>query len=259
MNKKAILNGLELSYTDLGVGHPVVLMHGWGCTRETVLSIERLLTPGFRVLNLDMPGSGASAEPESPWGVDDYNAMLEALVEHEHLDNPILIGHSNGGRVAIRYAARHTVRKLILIDAAGIKPRRSLSYYWKVYSYKTVKHLARLLMGREQGERWLDRYRSRVGSSDYNTSTPVMRATMSRLVNTDLRHLLPDIACPTLLIWGANDTATPLRDAQLMERLIPDAGLVTFAGCGDYSFLDNPVQFAAVLNSFLDSDKTIQS
>ena len=86
-----------------------------------------------------------------------------------------------------------------------------------------------------------------------------MRATMSRLVNTDLRPVMPDISCPTLLIWGSNDTATPLSDAKQMEKLIPDAGLVAFPGCGHYSFLDNPVQFAAVLNSFLDKDKTIQS
>lgn len=80
-----------------------------------------------------------------------------------------------------------------------------------------------------------------------------MRAIMSRVVNEDLTHELPKIAAPTLLIWGENDTATPLSDAKKMEKLIPNAGLVSFAGCGHYSFLDNPVQFAAVLTSFLKS------
>lgn len=85
-----------------------------------------------------------------------------------------------------------------------------------------------------------------------------MRQIMSRVVNEDLCHLMPKIACPTLLIWGALDTATPVSDARKMERLIPDAGLVVFEGVGHYSFLDNPYQFAAVVNSFLEKDKRKQ-
>lgn len=80
-----------------------------------------------------------------------------------------------------------------------------------------------------------------------------MRAILSRVVNEDLRSVMPGISAPTLLVWGENDTATPMRDARIMERLIPGAGLVSFPGCGHYSFLDNPVQFAAVLRSFLKS------
>ena len=78
-----------------------------------------------------------------------------------------------------------------------------------------------------------------------------MRAILSKVVNEDLKYCMPKITAPTLLIWGENDTATPLRDAQIMEKLIPDVGLVSFPGCGHYSFLDNPFQFAAVLRSFI--------
>ncbi|MDE7025256.1 MAG: alpha/beta hydrolase, partial [Paramuribaculum sp.] len=85
------------------------------------------------------------------------------------------------------------------------------------------------------------------------SASPMMRSILSKCVNEDLKHVMPAIKAPTLLIWGENDTATPLRDAKIMERLIPDAGLVSFPGCGHYSFLDNPVQFAAVLRSFLTS------
>lgn len=76
---------------------------------------------------------------------------------------------------------------------------------------------------------------------------------MSRVVNRDLTDRLPLIKAPTLLIWGENDTATPVADARKMARLIPDAGLVSFADCGHYSFLDNPGRFRAVLSSFLNS------
>jgi len=255
MNKKSHIAGLELSYTITGEGRDVILMHGWGCTHQTVLSVEQAVLPGFRVFNLDLPGCGDSSEPSNVWGVEDYDKMLEELVEFEHIQTPILIGHSNGGRVAIQYASHHPVHKLVLIDAAGIKPHRSMSYYVKVYSYKALKHGAWALLGHEQGDNWLEKYRKRAGSADYNASSPKMRAIMSRLVNTDLKGIMPQIACPTLLIWGENDTATPLSDAKTMERLIPDAGLVSFAGCGHYSFLDNPGQFAAVMRSFLDKDR----
>jgi len=83
----------------------------------------------------------------------------------------------------------------------------------------------------------------------------MMRRILSRVVNEDLTDRLALIKAPTLLVWGENDTATPIADARKMERLIPGAGLVSFAGCGHYSFLDNPGQFAAVLRSFLDSLK----
>ena len=77
---------------------------------------------------------------------------------------------------------------------------------------------------------------------------------MSICVNEDLKHVMPSIKAPTLLIWGEKDTATPLKDAKTMERLIPDAGLVSFEEAGHYSFLDNPGQFRAVIQSFLLKD-----
>ena len=79
----------------------------------------------------------------------------------------------------------------------------------------------------------------------------MMRAILSRVVNEDLKHLMPAIKCPTLLIWGEKDTATPIGDAKIMEKLIPDAGLVSFPNAGHYSFLDNAFQYQAVLRSFM--------
>lgn len=107
-----------------------------------------------------------------------------------------------------------------------------------------------LIYGKNAQKR-IDQIREKRGSSDYNNASEMMRRTLSKIVNEDLKSVMPSIKAPTLLIWGENDTATPLRDAKIMERLIPDAGLVSFSGCGHYSFLDNPYQFAAVLRSFL--------
>ena len=253
MKKKENIQGVDFAYSVEGEGLPVILMHGWGCNRTTVASIEKQLVGQFKVYNVDFPGFGESTEPGEVWGVDDYTRLIEEMVRREGIVNPILIGHSFGGRVGILYASRNPVNKLILVDAAGIKPRRTVKYYFKVYSYKVYKHLLWAVCGRERGEKILNRYRSRVGSSDYTQASPRMRAIMSRVVNEDLKHCLPAIKCPTLMIWGENDTATPLSDAKIMERMIPGSGLVSFPGCGHYSFLDNPVQFAAVLRSFVNS------
>ena len=143
------------------------------------------------------------------------------------------------------------VDRLILVDAAGIKPRRTFTYYRKVYTFKAMKWLMYLALGKKEAERRLDARRAKAGSSDYAQASPMMRRILSKVVNEDLTSELPKIKAPTLLVWGTADTATPVADAHKMEALIPDAGLVAFDGCGHYSFLDNPAGFKAVLKSFL--------
>lgn len=242
-----------MHYTVAGHGPAIVLMHGWGCNTTTLASIERVATDTNTVYNIDFPGFGKSEEPHEAWSIYDYTDMLRDFILALNIDTPSLLGHSFGGRVAIIYASRYPVDKVILVDSAGVKPKRSLKYYFKVYLFKLMKYIAPLLMGRARADEYIQSQRAKRGSSDYSNSTPMMRAIMSKVVNEDLTHLMPSITAPTLLIWGENDTATPIGDAHVMERLIPDAGLVTFPGCGHYSFLDNPVQFAAVLRSFLGS------
>lgn len=257
MDKETRLEGLKLHYTDSEKGDKtIVLMHGWGCNHTTVASIEAVaLSCGYRVINVDFPGFGESEEPADVWSVEQYTRQIEALVRELGIVRPTLLGHSFGGRVGILYSSRNPVDKLILVDAAGIKPKRSLNYYRKVYTFKAMKRLMYLIYGRDEAERRLDARRAKAGSSDYASATPMMRRILSKVVNEDLTDRLELIKAPTLLIWGENDTATPLSDAQKMEKLIPDAGLVSFPGCGHYSFLDNPGQFAAVLRSFLGSGR----
>lgn len=251
MEKNITINGLNFHYTVQGSGSPIVLMHGWGCNLTTLASIEKVAAESHTVYNVDFPGFGESEEPHEVWGVELYTQLIEKFIEAEGIENPILLGHSFGGRVGILYSSRNKVKKLILVDAAGVKPRRSLKYYFKVYTYKLGKKLMPLIYGKKGAQERIEQMRAKRGSSDYNNASPMMRAILSKVVNEDLKHCMPKISAPTLLIWGENDTATPLRDAQIMEKLIPDAGLVSFPGCGHYSFLDNPIQFAAVLRSFI--------
>ena len=258
MDRYAEINGVHLHYTDTEEKDKpaLVIMHGWGCDTTTVASIENTLKDKRRIINIDLPGHGKSSEPPllpdgKPWGVYEYADTVEKLLEQLELRQPALLGHSYGGRLAIIIGSRKPVEKIVLVDAAGIKPRRPLKYYWKVYSFKTLKKLLPLILGKKKAEKIIEKRRNKSGSADYRQASPTMRMVMSRSVNQDLRHHMPDIKAPTLLIWGENDTATPLSDARTMEKLIPDAGLVSFRGAGHYSFLDNPQQFKAVVRSFL--------
>lgn len=257
MEKRIEIDGVSLNYSDTGKsdGLPVILMHGWGCNLTTVKSIASILEPGMRVLSIDLPGHGKSQEPPEIWGVEQYTSLIENFIRLLGLKDVTLIGHSFGGRIGILLSSRNDyVRKLVLVDAAGVKPRRSLGYYLKIYTFKTLKHTLPLIFGRERGGKMLDAYRGKSGSADYRNASPVMRGILSRCVNEDLKHVMPSIKAPTLLIWGADDTATPISDAKVMERLIPDAGLVSFEGCGHYSFLDNPGGFRAVMREFFKNE-----
>ncbi len=245
--------GSRMTYSVSGAGAPLVLMHGWGCDSSTVASIAAVASESHKVYNIDFPGFGGSEEPSEVWGVERYTQAIEEFTAKLGISSPVLVGHSFGGRVGILYSSRNEISKLILVDAAGVKPRRSIGYYAKVWSFKAMKTAYRLLLGKEKAKIQIEKARAKRGSSDYASASPMMRSILSKVVNEDLKHVMPLIKAPTLLIWGENDTATPLSDAKTMEKLIPGAGLVSFSGCGHYSFLDNPVGFAAVLRSFLKS------
>ena len=254
MDKFFTYQSLRLHYTDCGEGHPILLLHGWGCNTDTFNAIRPFLEVRFRVLTVDFAGFGQSDEPTKVWGVEEYTRSIEALAKAEGVENPILIGHSFGGRVSIVYASRNKVQKVMLVDSAGVKPRRSFSYYRKVYTFKLLKRLAPIVLGKARAEQMIQARRAKAGSSDYNQASPMMRQVLSKVVNEDLCHLMPKITAPTLLFWGETDTATPLADAKKMEKLIPDAGLVTVAGAGHFSFLENTPLFLRVAESFLQKE-----
>lgn len=252
MEQTIEIDGVKLHYRDSGEENlrPVIIMHGWGCTLDTVKSVEDIFHGKMRTINVDLPGHGKSSEPPSVWGIEEFTSLMEKLIAMLKLQRPSLIGHSFGGRIAILLSSRNDIDKVLLVDAAGVKPKRGFNYYRKVYSFKAMKHLVNLIFGKKKGGEILDKIRARKGSADYRNSSPRMRAIMSKCVNEDLKHVMPSIKSPTLLIWGEDDTATPLSDAETMKRLIPDAGLVSFPGCGHYSFLDNPFGFRAAVSSF---------
>lgn len=258
MEKDIEIDGLKIHYEESGVpeGNPVILLHGWGCNHTTVRSIASCLSDKLRIVNIDLPGHGQSDEPKTVWGTFDFAHLIVKIIETLNLEKPSIIGHSFGGRTSIALASKFPLNKIVLVDSAGIKPRRTFKYYYKVYTFKIAKKIINLLYKKEKAKDIVEKMIHKKGSADYNSSTPVMRAVMSRCVNEDLRNIMGKIKSPTLLIWGDKDTATPLRDAKIMQKHIPDSGIVTFDGCGHYSFLDNPIGFKAVLREFFKDEMT---
>lgn len=253
MKRSIEIDGVNVSYLAEGNGpQPVIVMHGWGCKADTVALLAAASSAdSTTVYNLDLPGFGDTSEPPEVWGIEEYTRFLECFTTALGIGHPVLIGHSFGGRMAINYASRNDVAKVILVDAAGIKPRRSLVKRASTSWYKFCSRMARVLLGHKLGERIIDKWRRKRASADYLAASPRMRAILSKVVNEDLTDRLPLIKAPTLLIWGEKDTATPIADARKMERMIPDAGLVSYPEAGHYSFLDRPAQTRAVIESFL--------
>lgn len=238
-------------------GNPVILLHGWLTDLETMRPLANNLQNNFKVYLVDVVGFGKSDLPEAPLTSNDFGDFLAELVKKLDIENPILIGHSNGGRIIINAVGRGLVnpKKVVLIDSAGLKPKRKLGYYAKVGFFKTGKFFLNLLPNVSKVKEFKEKLLNKVGSSDYKASPVVLKETMKIILNEDSTKLLPNIKAPTLLIWGTADTATPLTDAIKMEQLIPDAGLVKYVGGSHFAYLENIQNVNAVLNEFFKNDK----
>lgn len=250
------IDGVKLHYHVSGQGYPVVLLHGWGGSIQSFAPVHAHLEKNFLVYSLDMPGFGESPEPPTAWGTIEYAALVEKFLQRMHIEKPILMGHSFGGRLTIRLAAKNIAKKIILVDSAGIPPHRSMGYYFRVYRFKCLKGILSLPGLHLIKPKVLDWYRNKYGSSDYKSAvSDVMRGSFIKVVNEDLRPLLEEIKVPSLLIWGDLDTATPLSDGQLMEQKIADSGLVVLKNTGHFSYLEKLGEFLLIVDSFLQKER----
>ncbi|NLF80436.1 MAG: alpha/beta hydrolase [Clostridia bacterium] len=249
MEKK--INGLNIHYQVMGEGKDLLLLHGWGADRSVMAPMQKHFSQLARVISLDLPGFGQSEAPPTAWGIYDYADFVAHFLAELGLYRPVILGHSFGGRIAIILGSRGLAGRLILVDSAGLVPKRGARYYARVYSYKLAKKIFSLPGLKKAAPKVLNLWLKSNPSSDYRAAEGVMRQVFVRVVNEDLRKLLPQIAVSTLLIWGEDDAATPLADGQLMEELIPDAGLAVLPHCGHFSFVDDSARFYAVVDYFL--------
>ncbi len=251
---KINIDGLDLNYICEGQGKNIIILHGWGANIQTVLSIHQHLKGRFKVYTLDLPGFGESDKPKEVWGSQEYSNFVKQFIDEMGLEEVTLIGHSHGGRISIVLANNYPelVKKMILVDSAGIIPKRKLKYYFKLYSFKTLKKLYSLTFFYIDKEKRLEKFYKKFGSTDYKASDGIMRNIMVKVVNDDLRPLLKDIKSQTLLIWGRDDEDTPVYMGEIMEKEIKGSGLVVLENAGHFSYLDQFGRFQLIIDSFLE-------
>lgn len=222
----------------MGEGKCLVFLHGWGGEIASFRTIADRLAPRFRVIIPDMYGFGGTPHPSYPLTLDDYAEGVRDLICKCGAEDVVLVGHSFGGRVAMRIAAKDPiVAGIVLIDSAGVPPRRGLSYYLKVVAYKIGKklHLKHLPKG----------------SVDYAALSSVMKKTFVNVVNesnlTDARR----ITIPTLLIWGREDKDTPLYMCKKLKKSIRDSEVILLEG-GHFAYLSNAGLVTSLIRAFRD-------
>ena len=253
---------LHLETSGPADGPAVLLLHGWGSSARLMHPLANALADRYRVYNLDLPGHGLSPPPPEPWGVPEHAALVRRLLA-EHIAAPtVIVGHSNGGRIALYLASEPEpppqIERLVLISPSGVTPRRGWRYYARKYTAQALKAPFQLLPGRlrEFALDWLRHSLvwKALGSSDYRALDGVMRATFVKTVTCHLDDRLPRVAVPVLLFWGDHDEAISRYQMDVLERTIPDAGLVVLGGAGHYGYLDAPDPVIAGTRHFLDPD-----
>ena len=220
-----------------GEGEDVVFLHGWGASASAFLFVADVFADLYRVTLVDFAGFGDSDEAKTPLDVPRYAADVIAIFDALNISSATLVCHSFGGRVGMELAANFSdrVQKLVLVDSAGLKPRRGLKYHVRVGAHKLLKRLG---------------FKGLKGSKDYRSLSPVMKETFKNTVNYDQFYLLCNISCPTAIFWGKRDRETPTYMARKLRRNIADSALFMLDG-GHFCYAQDSAKFVAVLKAFL--------
>ena len=240
------INGCNVNYIRYGIDSKttIVLLHGWGQNIEMMKPIGDNFKDKFNILIIDLPGYGKSDEPNKTWTVFDYSDMVHELLEKLGIKDPILMGHSFGGKISIDYASRYNVKKLVLFASPFKKEIQKESLKLKIL--KTLKKVPIL----NKLENFAKRH---IGSTDYKNASVRMREILVQTVNLDLTEEAKKITCPTLIFWGTQDKAVPVERAYELEKLIKDSGVVIYEGT-HYTYLEYLPQVVNVLQTFLKND-----
>ncbi len=232
------IENLVVHYKTLGKGSPLLLLHGWGHTMSFLEPLGKLLAEQFQVYLLDLPGFGLSSAPSTIYGRDEYARTIGKFMQCLNIVNPVIIGHSFGGKITTYLASKNMAKKIVLIGSAGIKLPRSFSVILKIYLFKLLKFLTTLPAINTLYANKLKIYGRKLGSMDYRKASGIMRQILVKVVAEDVQELLPRIQVPTLLIWGNLDKETPLAMGKIMQQNIAGAQLKIVAH-GDHGLIMN--------------------
>jgi pimeloyl-ACP methyl ester carboxylesterase len=257
LRTESVVQGQTVSFLDRpGEDPPVVLLHGWGASAESFAGLFRCSRSPRRLVAPDLPGFGRSPIGQGGWTTSTYAELLRTFTRS--LGWPIysLLGHSYGGSISIRLAGGPSpaADRLLLCAPSGIRPKEEMARGSRVSTFKALRTLAHWLPGpaSRTATEWLSQ---RFGSADYRAASPELRRTVVAAVHEDLSSLAPLIQVPTLVLWGAKDLELPLDPhAGRLAGLIPTAELVVFEASGHFPFVDEPVRFGLVFDSFMDAE-----
>lgn len=213
MAVQALADGRVLAERIGGSPARVVALHGWGRTGADFVSV----LDGLDALAIHLPGFGPTTPPESVWGTAEYAELVAEAIRP--IAPVVVVGHSFGGRIAVRLAARHPelVSGLVLTGAPLVRltpaSRPSLGY-------RIVRQLNRWGIVPDSV---MEARRKKTGSADYNAAQGIMRDVMVTTVNENYDADLARVTTPTWMVWGENDTAAPTAAGKVASERIAGA------------------------------------
>ncbi len=246
-----VVNGIMTNYEQAGRGPVVLLLHGWGDSLQTFNSLTSALQGNYTVLRLDLPGFGKTATPEEVFNLDKFADFIEGFLGKLDIKNLCaVVGHSNGGAIAIKSVANKQVnpQELVLLASSGLRTPYSARNKGLRMLAKMAKVPTTLLPKKTQESLKKKAY-SAIGSEAFVAEN--MQETFKNIVGEDVLELAEQIRQPALLIYGENDTATPPEYGQKFAKAIKDSRLEIIPGVGHFVHLDSAEQVSKLVQEFL--------
>lgn len=232
---------------------PIVLLHGWGSEGKFSLLIDRFKKNGYTVYAPEFSGFGNTQMPERPLFLSDYATYLRNYLSVHKIEKPILVGHSFGGRVAIRYEEIYpnSTSAVILTGTPGFSPVRRTKYIVSLIIAKignAILSIPPFFLMKDTIRKF---YYYVVGARDYYRAKGVMRQTFKNIVQEDLVRSMRSLRVPCALIWGENDAIVPVWVAKKMRDVIPHCQLYIIPESDHGVPYKNPELFVNKMEEFL--------
>ncbi|MGN6170870.1 MAG: alpha/beta fold hydrolase [Solirubrobacteraceae bacterium] len=258
-------NGLDIAYTRLGDGPPVVLVHGAADDGRVWQPQLAALADEFTVVAWDEPGAGRSSDLPVGFGLADYANCLAALIEQLDLGPTQVVGHSWGTTLVLELYRNHPELVATLVLAGGYAGWKGSLPEEAVRA--RVEGVRQMLANADDFDPTLPGLFADGPPTEFtqlledvarDVRPQSLRTLLPIMAEADQRDLLPHITVPTLLIWGELDARSSLTVAHQFERTIPDATLVVIPGAGHVSQLERPEQFNKAVREFCRAHSTGQ-
>lgn len=225
----------------------LVFLHGWGGSWQSWYPILESLKTDYNLYALDLPGSVPNPISK-PYHLSNFASYVNNYLKKNKVKNPILIGHSFGGAIACQIAIdkKIPISKMILVDTASIRHPYSPTQKIK---HQLIGHLKKFFPFAKNFYYKI----SGLQNSDYAAikNNPILQQTFKNIIQQDLSPFLSQIKIPTLIVWGKNDSDTPLSDGLTIQKLVPKSTLKIIKNAGHFSYLDNQTQFIHEINQFI--------